>query len=229
MKKIIFICLLLTYSTKLIAQINENKIGSWYMYFFSHSKKDKVFGFQGDIQFRNWNMGGDLEQLLLRGGFTIKPKNAIAKYTLGYGNIITGDYGSGTATNMEHRIYQEMLYPVKVGNRFYTSNRFRFEQRLRENEHLRTRFRYNLFLNIPLNKTEIVAKTFYLAFYNELFINGQKNVGNGNYVELFDRNRLYTGVGYKINNGMKVQLALMNQTTDSWAKNQMQFSLHHNF
>ena len=73
------------------------------------------------------------------------------------------------------------------------------------------------------------AKTIYLALYNELFINGQRDIGNGKTVEIFDRTRLYGAIGYMIKRGLKVQIGLMNQTTDSWSKNQFQLSLHHNF
>ena len=52
------------------AQINENAMGAWYMYFFNTTINESLWGIQGDIQFRNWDMGGDLEQLLLRGGLT---------------------------------------------------------------------------------------------------------------------------------------------------------------
>ena len=72
-------------------------------------------------------------------------------------------------------------------------------------------------------------KTIYLALYNELFINGQKNIGDGRTVEFYDRNRLYGALGYIIKNGLKVQLGMMNQTTKSWSKNQLQLSLHHKF
>jgi hypothetical protein len=68
--------------------------------------------------------------------------------------------------------------------------------------------------------------TIYLAFYNELFINGQRNIGNGNSVAIFDRNRFYMAVGYLIRKGLKVQLGIMKQTTNSWSKNQLQLSLH---
>ncbi|MGY8918354.1 MAG: DUF2490 domain-containing protein, partial [Flavobacteriales bacterium] len=66
----------------------------------------------------------------------------------------------------------------------------------------------------------------YLALYNEIFINGQRNTGNGNQVEIFDRNRLYAAFGYVIQKGCKVQLGVMRQTTDQWSKNQLQFSFH---
>lgn len=229
MKKGLFLSLIITYIffPKLgVAQINEDQTGAWYMYFFNTTFKESAWGVQGDIQYRSWDMGGDLEQLLLRGGLTYKPKNTNLKLTLGYGNITSGTFGSSTSTKSESRIYQEALYPVRFGSRIYTNHRFRYEQRLAENQDLRTRYRYNLFVNIPINRSTMDDKTFYLALYNEIFINGQRNIGNGNTVEIFDRNRFYVAAGYIIKKGLKVQLGIMNQTTDTWKKNQIQFSFH---
>ena len=211
------------------AQIQEDQTGGWYMYFFNTTLNDSPWGIQGDLQHRNWNIAGDLEQLMLRGGLTYSPQNANIKFTLGYGNITTGAFGSDNTTTAESRFYQEALFPVKFGNRFYTNHRFRYEQRFVENQDFRTRYRYNLFLNIALNKANMERNTIYLALYNELFMNGQRTIGNGNTVEFFDRNRLYGAVGYVIQDGLKVQFGVMNQTTDSWGKNQIQLSLHHSF
>ena len=211
------------------AQIQEDQTGGWYMYFFNTTLNDSPWGIQGDLQHRNWNIAGDLEQLMLRGGLTYSPQNANIKFTLGYGNITTGAFGEDNTTTAESRFYQEALFPVKFGNRFYTNHRFRYEQRFVENQDFRTRYRYNLFLNIAVNKANMEKNTIYLALYNELFMNGQRTVGNGNTVEFFDRNRLYGAVGYVIQDGLKVQLGIMNQTTDSWGKNQLQLSLHHSF
>ena len=211
------------------AQIQEDQTGGWYMYFFNTTLNDSPWGIQGDLQHRNWNIAGDLEQLMLRGGLTYSPQNANIKFTLGYGNITTGAFGSDNTTTAESRFYQEALFPVKFGNRFYTNHRFRYEQRFVENQDFRTRYRYNLFLNIALNKVNMERNTIYLALYNELFMNGQRTIGNGNTVEFFDRNRLYGAVGYVIQDGLKVQFGVMNQTTDSWGKNQIQLSLHHSF
>lgn len=211
------------------AQIQEDQTGGWYMYFFNTTLNDSPWGIQGDLQHRNWNIAGDLEQLMLRGGLTYSPQNANIKFTLGYGNITTGAFGSDNTSTAESRFYQEALFPVKFGNRFYTNHRFRYEQRFVENQDFRTRYRYNLFLNIALNKTNMERNTIYLALYNELFMNGQRTIGNGSTVEFFDRNRLYGAFGYVIQDGLKVQLGVMNQTTDSWGKNQIQLSLHHSF
>jgi len=214
---------------KAVAQIDEDKLGAWYMYFYNTTFKESRWGIQGDVQYRNWNMGGDLEQLLLRSGITYKPQNADIKITLGYAYITTGTYGSDNSTITENRIYEEFLYPVKFGKRFYTTHRFRYEQRFVENQDFRTRYRYNFFLNIPLNKVAMDKNTIYLALYDEIFINGQRDIGDGYTVEIFDRNRFYAAMGYMIKKGLKVQLGVMNQTTNNWSKNQLQISLHQTF
>ena len=86
-----------------------------------------------------------------------------------------------------------------------------------------------VFNYIVLFKWYFTLSIYYLALYNEVFINGQRNVGNGNTVEVFDRNRMYTGLGYILNDNFKVQLGIMNQATNGWKKNQLQVSLHHKF
>ena len=229
MKNIFFLltlCICLFFSKNGKAQINEDAMGAWYMYFFNTTLNESPWGVQGDIQYRNWNLAGDLEQLLLRGGITYQPKMAEVKLTLGYGNITTGTYGPETSNNSESRIYQEVLFPVKFGTRLHTNHRFRYEQRFPESQAFRTRYRYNVFINIPLNKPTMDSKTVYLSLYNEICINGQRNVGDGNFVEVFDRNRLYVALGYWIKKGLKVQMGFMNLTTDTWRKNQLQFSFH---
>lgn len=229
MKYTLVLALLFSLSLSANAQINEDKFGAWYMYFFNSTFKESSWGVQGDMQYRNWNVAGDLEQLLLRGGLTYKPESADIKFTLGYGNITTGAYGPEKSTSAESRVYQEALFPVQFGKRVYTNHRFRYEQRFVELQNFRTRYRYNLFVNIALNKPQMEKGTIYLALYNELFINGQRAIGNGSKVEFFDRNRFYGAFGLIVNNGLKIQLGAMNQTTNNWGKNQLQLSVHHNF
>ena len=212
----------------LSAQIDEDQFGAWYMYFYDIKFKEGPWGVQGDLQYRNWNIGGDLEQLLIRSGVTYRPKDANVKLTLGYGNITTGAFGDSDETTSESRIYQEALFPVKFGKRIYTNHRFRYEQRFVKDQDFRTRYRYNLFLTIPFNNIEFTKNTIYLSLYNELFINGQREIGNSRTVEVFDRNRFYAALGYIIKSGMKVQLGVMQQSTDNWSKNQLQVSFHHN-
>lgn len=219
----------IAFSCHISAQVEQSKTGAWYMYFYRHRFKNSQFGIQGDLQYRNWNTIGDLEQLLIRSGFTFTPKSANVLLTLGYANITTGAFGDSNATVSENRIYQEAFIPQKLGNRLYLAHRFRYEQRFVENQDFRTRYRYNLFLNIPLNHNALINDTFYIALYNELFINGQTDIGDNRTVELFDRNRTYLGLGYVVKPSIKFQLGWMNQKTANWGKGQLQLSFHHTF
>ncbi len=228
-RKICLIVVLVLCVTSVFAQVESGKTGAWYMYFFKHQFKESQFGFQGDIQYRNWNVIGDLEQLLLRAGATYTPKEANVLLTLGYGHITTGAFGDSDDTVTESRIYQEVLLPQKVGNRVYLTHRFRYEQRFVEDQDFRTRYRYNLFLNLPFNKPTLEKQAIYAALYNELFINGQQDIGNGQEVTFFDRNRTYLGLGYVLKPGQRIQLGWMNQKSNTVGKAQLQFSFHHSF
>ncbi len=209
---------------------DENQLGAWYMYFYNTTFKESNWGIQGDIQYRDWRGLGDREQLLLRSGLTYTPENSGVKFTFGYANISTGQFGTEIDDPViEHRIYQEALFSNKLFKRLLLSHRFRYEQRWVEDQDFRTRYRYNLFINVPFNNESLIKNTYYFAFYNELFINGERNIGDDRNVQFFDRNRTYLGLGYAINNKMRVQLGWMEQTTVNWQKGQLQFSLHHTF
>ena len=228
-KKIVPLSILLfLFANPLTAQVDEDKVGAWYIYNWNIGFGESQFGIQSDIQYRNWNIIGDLEQLLLRAGVTYKPVDGLT-FTLGYGHITSGEFGDGTSTSAESRVYQDAIMPHKVGKRFYLNHRFRFEQRWVENQDFRTRYRYNLVLNIPLNKEKIEKNAFYLSLYDEIFLNGQRKIGEDRTVEIFDRNRLYGALGYAFSNKLRFQLGYMRQTTNTISKDQLQFTVFQSF
>lgn len=230
MRKLLTIFSLLFIGGGLHAQTpDEDQPGAWYMYFFQKKFEGSRFGIQGDYQFRFWDLGGDLEQILLRTGATFRPEDADILFTMGYGHIITGQFGEDTNTFSENRIYQEAFFPGKVGGRFLFTHRVRYEQRWVEGQDFRTRYRYNMFLNVPFNAQSLGKDVIYLALYNEIFINGQKDIGEGRKVGYFDRNRAYIGLGHGLRNNLRVQAGWMEQTTSDWSKGQLQLSLHHAF
>ena len=231
MKKILIIIAVLLISGAGFAQgPDENQLGAWYMYFYSKTFKESNWGVQGDFQYRDWRGFGDREQLLLRSGITYTPENSGVKFTLGYANISTGIYGEEIDNPVaENRMYQEALFSNTIWKRLLLTHRFRYEQRWVEDQDFRTRYRYNLFINIPFNNETLVKDTWYLAFYNELFVNGERKIGNNQSVQFFDRNRTYLGLGYTVNINIRFQVGWMEQTTVNWQKGQLQFSMHHNF
>ena len=222
--------LIIGFSTTVFSQNTKaDDLGAWYMYFYSTKIKDSKFGIQGDLQYRNFNGLGDLEQLLIRSAVTFTPKNTNITLALGVANITSGKIGESSDTTNESRIYQEVVLPQKVGERLYLNHRFRYEQRFIENQDFRTRFRYNIAASIPLNKLKIEKETIYVTLYNEFFVNGEKNIGNNRTVSVFDRNRFYAGLGYAVSDKVRFQLGFMNQSTENNGKDQLQISMHHNF
>ncbi|MBT8445909.1 MAG: DUF2490 domain-containing protein, partial [Gammaproteobacteria bacterium] len=182
---------LLAGSLTVSAQVDEDRLGAWYMLFWSAPFEDSRWGLQGDIQHRNWDLGGDLEQLLLRGGVTYRPAFADVLLTLGYGNITSEAFGADDRETDEDRIYQEALWSQKFGARLFLRHRFRFEQRWVDGQDFRLRLRYLFGLDFPLNRTTMDPGAVYLSLYNELFVNVNEDIGDGRRVDHFDRNRLY--------------------------------------
>jgi hypothetical protein len=207
----------------------EDELGAWYMTFFGKQWADSHWGFQGDIQYRSWDHGDDLEQLLLRGGITFSPQSSDALFTLGVAKITSGEFGPSRQTQSENRVYQEALLPQQIGKKLWLRHRFRLEQRWVDGQDFRTRFRYALFVTIPLNSTVVAEGSWYLSLYDELFVNGQRHIGGGREVDYYDRNRLYGGIGYAFSNRTQVQFGYMQQHSNFFSKGQLQFSLHHRF
>ena len=69
----------------------------------------------------------------------------------------------------------------------------------------------------------------YFAFYNEIFINGQRDIGNGRTVEVFDRNRFYVAIGHSLGDKLRIQSGYVHQYTNNVEKGQIQLSLHQSF
>ncbi len=214
--------------------IDGDRLGAWYMYFytarFGDSKttgEKSPWGLQGDVQVRHWNLGGDLEQLLFRSGLTYTPKEFKASFTLGYAHITTGQYGrDAKGTVAENRIYQEALLPQRMSKHLLLTHRFRYEQRFNEGQDFRTRFRYNLIVNVPINGEALGDGIWYASFYNEIWINGQRDIGNGREVPFFDRNRVYLALGYGLTPKLRTQVGIMRQRTNAVVKTQLQVGLH---
>ena len=175
MKRILVVLLLITGIQAMAQGPDEDQLGAWYMYFWSKDFKNSNWGFQGDYQYRDWRGLGDREQLLLRTGLTYTPTDSGVKFTLGYANITTGQYGTEIdAPVSENRIYQEALFGQTLLNSLLLTHRFRYEQRWVEDQDFRTRYRYNLFVNVPWNRKDLSKGAIYTAFYNEIFINGER-------------------------------------------------------
>jgi len=196
-------------------------LGNWLLY-FGNKKINQDWNWHHEVQYRNYNAIGDLEQLLLRTGFGYNLTENNNNFLLGYGFITSENYIGDTdekAEVTEHRIYQQFITKQKI-RKFNVQHRYRFEQRWVEDD-FRMRFRYFLATTLPLNNETMTDKTVYLAAYNEIFINTEANK--------FDRNRLYGGIGYRVNKNVRFEFGYMNQFFNTGGRDQLNMIIGLNF
>ena len=195
----------------------EDEMGAWYMY-FGTNKVSERFSIHTEAQFRFYETTENFNQMLLRTGlnYHIDP-NAIA--TAGYAFIDTDNNFyefEGEVNSKEHRIFEQFILKNKVWE-FLFEHRYRLEQRFLdfgETTDTQHRARYRIQMTLPL------TNTFFLNFYDELFVNLQD--------DLFGQNRLYAAVGVNITENTSVQLGYLRNQFANAVYDRLQFAFFYN-
>ena len=163
-----------------------------------------------------------MDQLLLRTGIGYNLTENNNNFLLGYAFIYNEPYSDGTKNKMyfnEHRIYQQFM-TRQVFSRVSLQHRYRFEQRYFEDE-TKLRLRYFLSMNVALNQQQMTDNTLYFSAYNEVFMNTKH--------DLFDRNRVYAGFGYRLNPKIRTEVGVLNQSTSKVSRSQLNLISFINF
>lgn len=208
-KKINRVALTFLLTLPVFLNAQDSNFGNWLMY-FGNKKIDTKWNIHNEVQYRNYNVIGDLEQLLLRTGLGYTFNEGKNNVLMGYGYILSENYIDDTNTKQtvnEHRIFQQFISLQTIGS-VKLNHRYRFEQRFIEDD-FKLRFRYFLGLNIPIAN----ASKYYFSAYNELFLNTE-NV-------IFDRNRIYFGLGFKVNDSIKIEAGYMSQLFETSSRDQL--------
>ena len=214
----ILIIYFLLISFKTIAQ--KSDVGNWFIY-FGNQKVNNKWNWHNEVQYRNYNFAGDLQQLLLRTGIGYNLTENNNNVLLGYAFIHSQNYVANTddkiSTN-EHRIYQQFITRQNFG-RVFLQHRYRIEERFLPNN-FKMRFRYFLSANVPINNKKMDKNTLYASAYNEIFINGKSPT--------FDRNRIYGGLGFVINKNLRIETGYMSQILEKSNRGQFQIIFFNN-
>lgn len=219
MKKIVLL-LLLVFASKLHFAQKEiaNQQHAWITYQGNHKLTPKI-GLHTEYQWRRSDYFQHWQQSLLRVGVDFY-LHSNAFFTVGYGNIITYQYGDMPVNHQfnEHRIWQQFNQKNNIG-RFEIQHRYRLEQRFMENyvkqgtsyersgTNYRNRIRYRFMAILPINHTSMENNTLFLNVNDEVFLGFGEGIGTN----ILDQNRLQCALGFKFNSALTLQAGYLNQ------------------
>jgi hypothetical protein len=195
----------------------ENHFSGWGA--LIHTQRfSEHWGASFDAQFRSANKYDYLRNILLRPSVNYYfDNNKVA--ALGYAyNATNGRDADGEHTfRPESRIWEQLIVNQKLDKATILQHRFRLEQRfvgnttLRNDQHFSQRLRYFARAVIPFRHDTVFTKGPFIGLQNEVFFNVQnKNKVNGS---LFDQNRAYMAIGYRLSKKMDVEVGYLNQYT----------------
>lgn len=192
---------------------------AWLMYFGDH-KFSTHWGVHLEGQLRRADFVAAPQQGLLRTGINYHFSPA-AFATAGYAFVETYPYGDFPvrAAFPEHRLWEQLQLRGQYG-RFEVASRFRLEQRFSQlpvatgsggfepgDAVYTNRARILTRVSVPFRGATIKDRSLYLSAYDEPFISFGKNVAQN----LFDQNRAYVALGYKIPGWGRLEVGYLNQ------------------
>lgn len=218
--KVISFCILLVLCITVNSNAQKSDVGNWFAY-MGNQKINNKWNWHNEVQYRNFNFAGDLEQLMVRTGLGYNLSENNNNILLGYAYVHSEPYIAGTDAKTrtdEHRIFQQFITKQQFG-RVSVSHRYRFEQRFLQDD-FKMRLRYALSLNIPINKKVMDKNAVYVSLSNEVFINTKQNH--------YDRDRIYGGIGYCFSKYVKVEAGVMSQLLPATSRTQFQIMIFNN-
>lgn len=181
-------------STILYSQ--KSHFGSWNVINSRVTLTDK-WGVYNELQLRSQSFYNDHFYYEVKGGISYSI-NKNFTFLLGVGKYMTysdgGNFVKPVSAN-ETRFWQQLTMNQYL-ERIKFEHRYRVEQRWFTTGY-RNRFRYRLNMVLPINKRKVEPKTFYFSAFDEIFLT--------NKAPYFERNRVFTGLGYQFTKLFTVQ------------------------
>jgi hypothetical protein len=210
------------------AQNPEDELGTWLIYngTIRFSPQWSIFT-EGQVRF--WEVASDLQEALVRATVHYDFPTTQAMVGLGYLRSDSWPYDDSEGDGrerIENRIYQQ--FGIRHNwSRSIFEHRYRLEQRwlkqtATDETNFSNRARYRLQVTAPLNRETMDPGTWFLNFYDEIFISFDDP-------RAFDQNRLYGAGGYQFTRLANLQIGLLWQARTSADFWRLQFFYTHNF
>lgn len=218
---ITIICIINIYSSS-YAQ-TDHSLGNWNGLILK-AKITTRWGLLGEAHIRSTNYNLKYDYFEVKSGISCNfTKNLIGLIGTGFYNTDTPGELFRIPMQKEFRTWLELSFKQKF-NRFYFDHRVRVEQRFIPDNY-KNRLKYRFALTLPVNRAELIPGCIYLSLNDELWM-PQHGV-------VVEKNRLYAGLGYKLNTNASLQLGYINDdnytTHDHFIKNYLQIMVLYNF
>lgn len=208
----VIICAICSVHISFSQETGENQLGTWYIYYGTHTISDKLSAYT-ELQCNLYEVASNFEQFWAITALNYHLSES-AETSIGYGyfNQDTSFQDTpGEQNTTENRLFEQLALSSVLG-KFNFQNRYRIEHRFIEKPNERVtehRVRGRLQVTFPLNDR------WFLNAFDEVFINLQE--------PLFNQNRLYGALGFKVCDRMKLQAGFMkiHQTGKSWDRLQL--------
>lgn len=193
MRRIICLSILVI---SLHVQGQKNDFGSWNVLNTKVNLSEK-WNLFNELQVRSQSFYANHFYYEVKGGvsFAISKNFSVLAGIGKYKTFTDGGSFKQPVTNNEFRFWQQLTMNHYL-DRIKFEHRYRVEQRWFKDEY-RNRFRYRLSAAVPINARKIAAKVFYASAFNEIFLTNTE--------PYFERNRVFAGMGYQINDMFTIQ------------------------
>ncbi|MBL8002488.1 MAG: DUF2490 domain-containing protein, partial [Flavobacteriales bacterium] len=189
-------------------RVTDPNANLWISHWGDQRVTDK-WSFHTEAHIRRADMGADWQQLLIRPAVNYHLNDQVM-FTLGYSYYYNYPYGQYPITypNWEHHLFQQVQLSSAYG-RLKVTHRFRMEERFiakmgpsaedpAQGEFVRytyqNRFRYRVWLTLPLGREKVEPGVFSANLYDELFI----NFGDSQRTDYVNQNRISALLGYQV-------------------------------
>ncbi|MDB5246442.1 MAG: hypothetical protein JWQ40_836 [Segetibacter sp.] len=199
-KRVPVLLLALFYTTN--AKSQNDKLGTWNI-LNAEYYLNKKWNVWVEGQLRTQKFVDDIYYHQMKGGFSYK-LNKTTVFLFGAGQYATYSNGGNfksPAISHEFRMWEQLTLTSNI-SRLKIEHKYRAEQRW-FNRIYRNTFRYRFNPIVPINKHVIEKGTIYASVFNEVFMT--------NKAPYFERNRIFLGLGFMINDPLTVQAGFFRQ------------------